>query len=81
MIGDVIVHEVRNLCQYFGADAILHNIVVNLRDPHFEEDGNEIYEGHENAKYAGPQSHRGVVVRDYIENALHIFEHFLNNYC
>ena len=55
-------------CQYFGTDAILHNIAVNLRDPHFEEDGNEMDEGHGNAKYVVPQNHRGVVVRDYIAN-------------
>ena len=37
-------------CQYFGAGAILHNSSVNLRDPHLEEDVNDIGDGHEIAK-------------------------------
>ena len=54
--------------QYFGVGTILHNIAVNLRDPHFEEDVNEIHDVHETAEYVRPQSHRGVVARDYIAN-------------
>ena len=55
-------------CQYFGAGAILHNIAIMLNDPPFlgGNDGNNAYKI---AQYAGPQHHRGSVVRDYIANA------------
>ena len=68
IIQGVMRTDPERACQYFGAGAILHNIAVNLRDPHFEQDGNELDDGYEIAEYVGLQSHRGVVVRDYIAN-------------